>query len=132
MDRRHAAALVAALALVLSFGACEDDDTVAGPPTPCPNDVPSQGSPCPEPGLVCSYFTGCEQFYPATCQGNGTWDIADECVPFGGAAGQPNGGQGGTAGSAGQGTTAGTGGEGGSAGQGGIGGFGGETGFGGF
>jgi hypothetical protein len=127
--------LLVVLAGFLLGAACDGDDNVAGPGPACPNEQPAPGEACPQAGLTCNYFTGCDQFYPATCQDNLTWSVVDECVPFGGA-----GGVGGPSGGGGQAGAGGGGGGGGGGGQGGQGnggeagrgeaGLGGEAGFG--
>jgi hypothetical protein len=111
--------LIGAMALgAVSLAASCDDETAVAAHVSCPNDLPAHGTPCPEAGLVCNYFTGCVTYYPATCQPDLTWKTDDACMGAGG-----TGASGGTAGSGGTGGSAGAapggGGQGGSGAQGG-------------
>jgi hypothetical protein len=108
--------------VVLGLVACEDNDPVPLSTATCPNELPISGAPCPEAGLVCNYFTGCEQFYPATCEGNLTWRVENTCSPP--AASGAGGAGGGTpaSSSSSSSTSSGSGGNGGEAGEGGFGG----------
>ncbi len=105
-------ALVAA-AVGWAVASCQQLDPVGLSSVSCPNAMPEQGAPCPQPSLRCSYFdsTGCQRWLEATCTADGTWDFGDPCTPAGG-----TGGTAGTAGTGGSGTglTGGSGGEGGS------------------
>jgi len=84
--------------VALLVGGCDEQETVEESPASCPNEVPRDGDPCPTAGLVCHYYTGCVDYYPATCQSDGTWQFDDLCTlvePSGG--GTATGGAGGTA-----------------------------------
>src|SRR5438067_1639401 len=71
---RISRALFAALAAAALAAACTRDLPVPSA-APCPNAVPTQGSACPRIGMICSYYTGCADPYPATCQADGTWQF---------------------------------------------------------
>jgi hypothetical protein len=77
--------LTLALATALS---CEEE-TAVDPFVGCPNEIPASGAPCARAGQVCRYFTGCGEYYPATCQHDLSWRMEDGCVPSEG--GTPNG-----------------------------------------
>ena len=79
--------------MVVALAGCEDDILDVSEVT-CPNEVPDDGNACPEAGLVCNYFTGCDTFHAATCQQSLTWSFDNTCVPP-----DPLGGAGGVGGS---------------------------------
>jgi hypothetical protein len=59
--------------------ACHDDGATRAAKNSCPNTLPKTGAPCPEVGMICNYFTGCEQYYPAICEADETWQVNDDC-----------------------------------------------------
>ncbi len=70
-----------ALGSLATTGACVDEEPVPNNHISCPNEIPEDGTPCSSIGAICNYFTGCQQYYPATCQANGTWKLDDQCQP---------------------------------------------------
>lgn len=116
--------LGAVLAVAVLAVACDDDETIDKSTVACPNAVPEDGGPCNHPGMVCNYFTGCEQFFPATCGDDLRWSFEDGCE-------LPGTGGAGPAGTGGAGNGGGMGGSGGPTGAGGSGGSGGSAGGGG-
>jgi hypothetical protein len=112
--------LACALVLALCVAACNEPDPIDVSTVTCPSSVPENGAPCPTAGLVCNYFTGCEQYYPATCGDDLTWSFEDGCQLPEGGAGPSAGGAGGTSGTGAFGAAGGAGGVGGSGGAGGA------------